>query len=210
MAKTEVNIRQGGGMTAALLILSAIFFIAAVVFYDRYKNAKEDVKTLEQTKAALLDSNAFYVTKSGQEAVKTHALSLKVSELTGENAWLKKEAKNAKIKQGNVVSGIAITAASIIDTAIAIRDSTQMIPVVKKERIFEYNDGWNTIHGVIHSDTVTIRQQSVDSLYILDNIEPKRFFFIKYGVKNEWFTVTNKNPKIKISGIKVIKIMHKK
>jgi hypothetical protein len=65
----------------------------------------------------------------------------------------------------------------------------------------DISEKWFDLHGCINDDNkFTGRFESRDSLLYVEHIVPKRFWFIKWGVKERRQEIVSRNPHTRIAG----------
>lgn len=202
--KTEINIKQGGAK-ASLYLIILLLLICGYFLYGKYQNAQKEVVRLETNNTILDQQNKEIRGKSGELAISLQALTLKVSELKDNEEYWMKKAKSLSIRTKDIKSVSTVATKTDVQIQAPIERLKDTLPHV---RSFKYEDNWNLVTGLIYPDTVKIRIQGTDSLYIFNHIEKHKFLFIRWGKKAEWWTVENTNPFNKIVGFSVKQILH--
>lgn len=189
-----------------IFILIAALIVALNISLNSLKKAKDEVKRHEQNERVLLGGLDTLRAKNGDLALQTEALTQSVGEFKRYNAELTREVKNLRIRIKDLQSATSVIIDSDLDTTIPVRD-TMYLPDLSA-KAFDYKDNYTTINGLISKDSVKIRYHSTDSLFIFHHTEKHRFLFIRWGVKNQWWTIKNSNPNNSIKGFEVIEIKH--
>ena len=177
--------------TKIIAVLALLLLISGALLYFTVQSSHKyrlDANRQRHNVEVLNKNFKSYKNAYGQSVAKVEALNYTVSELKkNESELLKKLAKN-KIKPAQIQSVADIGTQLQIDTTIAVI-------YVDSVKCFRYSDKWNSVSGCFTShDSADIQLQSRDSLQIVPTIVPKRFLFIKYGVKGIELNVVNSNP----------------
>jgi len=184
-----------------ILLLS----VSEYFIYYQYKKSLKEIDRIELNNEIQNQENKILAGKNGELAISLQAQTLKVSELKeSENYWRKK-AKSLSIRTKDIKSVATIETKTDVQIQAPIERIKDTLPHVQS---FKYEDNWNLVTGLIYPDTVKIRIQGTDSLYIFNHIEKYKFLFIRWGKKAEWWTIRNTNPFNKIIGFHVQQIIH--
>ena len=185
-----------------ILILTALFIAASTLLYFSYESAqkaKADALRQKQNVEVLNKNFKSYKNAHGQSVAQVEALNYTVSELKTNEADLYKKLKANKIKPKQVQSIAQVGTASHIEfkTEIQYIDTT---------KCFAYENEFYTVNGCFTSDSAAVVVETRDSLDIIPVIIPKKFLFIKYGIKGVELTVINSNPFSKLTYLKYIEM----
>ena len=189
------------------LFIYAVLTTAVIIIGGKYLISEQN--RLQDNNHSLLQRVEYYRTSADESAASVQALRLKVGEyeeLLAADAE-KIRAMGVKLRRlesaakSVVVTDVAIKA-PLRDT-VFIRDTLRQIDTL---RLFRWNDSWVTVDGVISADSVECRVQSVDTLHQIVHRIPRRFLFIKYGIKALRQEIISSNPHSKIVFSEYIKI----
>ena len=189
--------------TKLILIFAGLFLIAGTLLYFSNENVKEarQEAARQQNNVGILNKNfKSYKNAYGNSVAKVEALNYTVSELKTTNSDLTKKLKQNGIKPSEVKS--------IADVGTGLKIDT-IVEVIYKDSVkcFEYADKWNKVSGCFTKrDSASLKLESRDSLLIIPKIIPKKFLFIKYGVKGVELNVINSNPYACFSYLKYYEI----
>lgn len=73
-------------------------------------------------------------------------------------------------------------------------------------RCFGHQGRWSRVEGCLVGDSVQLQIQSIDSLLYVEHVVPKRFWFIKWGVKERKQEILSKNPNTTILSAEFIRV----
>lgn len=190
-------------------MLGLIGILGAGIFFlnKSYQKEKKERLRLENNQRVLISSINQWRTKNGDLVARTESLNLKVWELERYNAEITAELKDMKIrpKDVDVISKVEIEQSK--EVSIPIRDTSNVLPIVSS---FSYSDQYTRIKGTISTGSpqvLNMTYMTTDSLTLIHHIQKKKFLFIRWGVKNEWWDIKNKNPANTITGFRVIKVI---
>ena len=188
-----------------LIALLGLSFAGLNVVHSKYKKEKADRERLEQNQKILLSDISTYKAKNGDLITRTEALQQTERELRKYNSQLLSDLENMRIRPKDLKVHASIKTETNFEKTVPLRD-TNMLPNISA-RTFEFRDRYTTIRGVV-DDSVKLTYHSIDSIQIFQHIQKHKFLFIRWGVKAEWWDVTNSNPHTTITGFKVTKILH--
>lgn len=155
-----------------------------------------------------------------REGVRTYETSLKeqVGEVLQQRVTIEelRQDKDSALKVadrlGVKVKRLESTTKTVLktDTPIkaVVRDS--LIYVQGKTdtlKCIDYSDKWTTLKGCEQKGVFLGSVSHVERLTLLEYYTPKRFLFIKYGVKNQKFVLVSENPNTKIELLEHKKIV---
>lgn len=183
----------------------AVFILLGVVYLLWSSNVKKskEITRLSNNQEALLSDLEIVKGKYGTEAAKVQALELSKNEF--EKLYNNQVAlvDNLKLKVKRLET--------VIQTSTAIRDSVIIEvekPIYVRDtssivRPFNFSDSWVDVRGELSikgpssSDDATIFLDYAvkDTLDLIVYREPKRFLFIKYGIKRLDCYINSRNPK---------------
>ena len=175
-------------MIYAFAVMVVIGIISKLV--DTVKKQKAKIERLERNIGAMNETEAQYISKLGDAAVKCKALELSARELKKQNADLYNEVKALDVRLKDALS----VSKAVTETVIkeVVRTDT-----IDGAAIAEYRDPWNTIRSEQRGDSTELSYQGNDTIVGVISIRKKRFLFFRWGVKSVDYDVSNKNPKTK-------------
>ncbi|MDR2233906.1 MAG: hypothetical protein LBE56_12415 [Tannerella sp.] len=186
--------------------------------YDLLKKARQERDTYRNNTAVLLQDVSAYRTKDSLNAVSVGNLEFKLSEMEKYRAGDLKLIETLKVDRKRLES---ITTAQT-QTIYELRGNLSPVPSPQGEgespvppesairdtlRCVSIRDKWFEMSGCITPDS---RFEgwflSRDSLLYVEHIIPKRFLFIKWGVKERRQEIVSRNPNTVILGAEFITI----
>lgn len=190
------------------LVVGAVFVLligAVLVLWRSYSNARKSIKRLESNLVVLTSDHETLIDKSGQEWSVRQALELEINEVKSTNQALLHHVDDLNLKLKRVSNASSVST-STTDTIWDI----QVVKVVDSDSVitrkFNYSDGYLALDGVMHTDlknvshneTLDISYTLVDTLESILYYTPKKFLFIKYGIKSTDLYTTTRNPNSRI------------
>lgn len=175
-------------MIYAFTIMVVIGIISKLV--DTVKKQKAEIERLDRNIDAMNETEARYISKLGDAAVKCKALEVSARELKKQNADLYNEVKALDVRLKDALSVSKVVTKTVIKEVV--RTDT-----IKGAAIAEYRDPWNTIRSEQRGDSTELSYQGNDTIVGVISIRKKRFLFFRWGVKSVDYDVSNKNPKTK-------------
>lgn len=176
-------------MIYAFAIMVVIGIISKLV--DTVKKQKAEIERLSRNIDAMNETEAQYISKLGDAAVKRKALELSARELKKQNADLYNEVKALDVRLKDALSVSKVVTETVIKEVV--RTDT-----ITGAAIAEYRDPWNTIRSEQRGDSTELSYQGNDTIVGVISIRKKRFLFFRWGVKSVEYDVSNKNPKSKM------------
>lgn len=92
---------------------------------------------------------------------------------------------------------------SRIEAAAPLRDTLHLtrhdsLPLIDSLRTFRWQDGWNTIEGIVGRDSIRCTLTARDTLRQIIHRVPRRFLFIRWGTKAIRQEIHSSNPAVRI------------
>lgn len=183
-----------------------ILCLCLVVLY--FRELVKDNLRLERNQVALLsDSLTYYRTKNGELVSSIEQLEFTIKELKTHRSKLVEELRSMKIKLKDVQSLSTTALENRVEVFVPIRDTIFIdTGKVVKAQSFHWSDAWTSIDGLIHVDSVSIKYQSRDTLIQVVRVVPKRFLFIRWGIKNINQDIKMSNPNTVVNYSEFLKI----
>lgn len=177
-------------LSSALIISCAAFIIYAlgsVVIKQR-----SEIGSLSRTVTALTDSGKVYTDKLGNAVTQRKALELYVGDLKRVNSELHQRIKALDISLKRAESATQSHVKVSVDKAVKTEH-------VNEALVATYEDVHARLHTVVRPDSTFISVRMTDTIVGVISIEPKRFLFIKWGIKSIQSDISNTNPYITIT-----------
>lgn len=188
--------------------LLAVALISVIHIQHRQIEAvKRDRDTYKQNTHALIDGIERYRTADSPEAVSVAELRLTVSEYKKyrqDDMQLIKSLKADRSRLQQIITAQTETDYSLYG---AVRESIVYINnyITDTLRCIDINEKWFDLHGCIGAgDKFTGRFESRDSLLYVEHVVPKRFLFIRWGVKERRQEIVSRNPHTRIEGAEFV------
>lgn len=193
--------------------LMATVLIAVAVYVFVSLNAiiklKKENSRLNANQEILLSENKVqtYKVADSLNAAKASELQLTLNEYKkyrAEDLQLIKKLKADKPKE--IIKTVTETY-----TEIVAKLDTVYIDSTKHERHFSYDDKWTKVKGSVYDDSVKLDIKNNEELLVVENIQRKKFLFIKlpisiFGYKHKQIDVVSKNPHTQILSTEYITI----
>ena len=176
-------------MIYAFAIMVVIGIISKLA--DTVKKQKAEIERLGRNIDAMNETEAQYISKLGDAAVKRKALELSERELKKQNADLYNEVKALDVRLKDALSVSKAITKTVIKEVV--RTDT-----INGAAIAEYRDPWNTIRSGQRGDSTELSYQGNDTIVGVISIRKKHFLFFRWGVKSVDYDISNKNPKSKM------------
>lgn len=176
-------------MIYAFTIMVVIGIISKLV--DTVKKQKAEIERLDRNIDAMNETEAQYISKLGDAAVKCKALEISARELKKQNADLYNEVKALDVRLKDALSVSKVVTKTVIKEVVRT-DTVNGVPIA------EYRDPWNTIRSEQRGDSTELSYQGNDTIVGVISIRKKRFLFFRWGVKSVDYDISNKNPKSKM------------
>lgn len=188
--------------TKIIIILAfvlAAMSIALNFTYNEYRIQKSETERQKSNVEVLNKNFKSYKNAHGQSVAQVEALKYTVKELKNNENDLYRKLKANKIDPKRVKSVAQVATTSHIEIKTEIQ-------YVDTNKCFSYENDYYTVNGCFDKDSAAVVVETRDSLDIIPEIVPKRFLFIKYGVKGVKLNVISNNPFSKIVYSKYIEI----
>lgn len=192
----------------AIILLAA--FVLMPMFYNKWRQAEDKTNQVADYATTRDQEITYYKNELKREVAKGNALIMDRNaflELKSDFQYLTEEFKGVKKNLKNVEQVTRVTA-NILDTLnIPLRDSSVVINNnTYASRVFDYDDGYNAVSGIIIGDSASISLDIDVPLDILVTWERKRILGLKIGRKKYLVQGTSKNESVKITSLENIVI----
>jgi len=189
------------------LVIAAL--ICTVVWQqDRIKVIKKDRDSYRQTAYTLLGDIDSYQTKDSLNAVSVGELQLKLSELNKYRSEDVKLIESLKVDKKRLKQITTAQMQTIYELKGIVVDSIYIDNfIIDTLHCITIADKWFDMSGCIDANSKFAgRFENRDSLLYVEHIIPKRFWFIKWGVKERRQEIVSRNPHTVITGAEYITI----
>lgn len=193
-----------------LQFLSIVLLVAICIIWHQGKQLKSAELAYQNVVSVSMDSLHKYKVADSLNAIYTSDVELSLKQykqLRVEDAKLIKQLKADKLS-----SAVKPTIVTKWKVDTQIKDSfiynTEYIDTLK---YISYRDKWNSVEGILSSDSAKLNIQSKNELLITKSYIRKRFLGIKlnpriFGYRNLQLDVVSKNPSCQITDIEYITI----
>ena len=194
-----------------ILVYAILVSLGLYMMFVKNNKLSEDNNRLSINQVALSDNIKYYKTESGKNAAKVTQLTLTKDEFEKVCADQVKVIKdlNLKLKRVESISTTAtrtdVAITTVLKDTVIVRDTV----VIDNAKHFSWADSWNSIDGVIISDSVECEYHGTDTLTVVATRVPKKFLCFRYGTKYIEVDVTNCNPSTTITYNRTIKLKKK-
>lgn len=193
-----------------ILIVAAIVAVVSTISLQcsKINELKIENDIAVQNVEWLKSKAEFYKTTDSSSAVSLRALTLSIEDYAA--------ARRNDLKD---IAKLRADLTRIKSISTAQLQSIYEINAVLKDKVFQtdstydtlpclnYSDRWYDFSGCIYQDSVFIGSlNSFDSIVYVEHIVPKKFWFIKWGVKERRQEILSKNPHTKIVNAEYITI----
>lgn len=176
-------------MNKYLLIACLFLFGMTLSFAYMYDKQHKETGRLGKNQTALLEDAKIYRLKDSASVAEIKLLKLTKSEFKNLFPEVRKKViKNAGIRIKDVIG---------LNTTVIKTDVKIDVPLIVKDSMqcFEYKDKYTLISGCITpSNRFVGTFHSTDSIFGIQHIEKRKFWFIRWGIKSYKMTVVSKNP----------------
>lgn len=139
-----------------------------------------DAERLENNQTALTEQIYLYRTSLDESAASVRALQLRCGEYERICAEDAARIRDLGIKIKRLESAAKSAVRTEVEVVAPLRDTIILHDTL---RLFRWRDPWVEVEGLIGHDSVECRVVSVDTLRQVVHRVPRRFLFIKYGIK---------------------------
>jgi len=190
------------------LIITSL--IGAVLWQqERIKVISAERTMYRQNVNTLMDKIVYYQTQDSLNAVSVGQLELKLSEVNKYRSDDMKLIETLKVDKNRLQKITTTQTQTIYELETHVRDSLIYIDnyITDTLKCINIKDKWFDLHGCIDANSKFAgRFENRDSLLYVEHIIPKRFLFIKWGIKERRQEIVSKNPNTRITGAEYITI----
>ncbi|WAX17353.1 hypothetical protein PM93P1_00031 [Parabacteroides phage PM93P1] len=177
-------------LTYSLLGLGLAFVIYTMA--GTIHRQRAEIGSLSRSITALSDTGKLYKDKLGNTVTQKKALELTVGDLRKVNSELYNRVSALSLSLKRAES--AVLSHSVLDISKTVRTDT-----IAGHITATYEDVHAYLHSEVRPDSTIITVRMRDTIVGVISIEPKRFLFIKWGVKSVQSDISNTNPYIRIT-----------
>jgi len=189
------------------LIITALLCIIGLQ-QDGIKVIKKDRDSYRQTAYTLLGDIDSYQTKDSLNAVSVGEMQLKISELNKYRSEDVKLIESLKVDKKRLKQITTAQIQTIYELKGIVVDSIYIDNyIIDTLHCITISDKWFDMSGCIDANSKFVgRFENRDSLLYVEHIIPKKFWFIKWGVKERRQEIVSRNPNTKITGAEFVTI----
>lgn len=189
-------------------LVAAIVIVSLVVVIN--KQSKK-INSLKQNENYILKENSRYKINDSLNVFSIQQLNMSLTNYkmyrAQDVALIKKLRVDIK-RINNVITSQSKTIYKLTTQAYdSVRVDTITNIIHDTVKVFRYKDKWLTLEGVLDNKNIVHAEiESIDSLIYIEHFIPKRFWFIKWGVKERKEEIISLNPHTTIVSSKFIHI----
>ena len=150
-----------------------------------------EAERLDNNQTALTEQIYLYRTSLDESAASVRALQLRCGEYERIRAEDAARIRDLGIKIKRLESAAKSAVRTEVEIVAPLRDTIILRDTL---RLFRWQDPWVEVEGLIGHDSVECRVASIDTLRQVVHRVPRRFLFIKYGIKAIRQEVISSNP----------------
>lgn len=178
-------------MKKILIIYALCATLVAVWGFTRHREAER----LDNNQTALMEQVRLYRTRLDESAASVRALQLQCEEFRKLRADDARRIRDLGVKIRRLEATSTTVTETEVEIATPLRDSVILRDTL---RAFGWRDAWVSVDGLIRHDSVACRIESVDTLRQVVHRVPRKFLFIRYGVKAIRQEIISSNPHSRI------------
>lgn len=178
-------------MKKILIIYALCATLVAVWGFTRHREAER----LDNNQTAIMEQVRLYRTRLDESAASVRALQLQCEEFRKLRADDARRIRDLGVKIRRLEATSTTVTETEVEIATPLRDSVILRDTL---RAFGWRDAWVSVDGLIRHDSVACRIESVDTLRQVVHRVPRKFLFIRYGVKAIRQEIISSNPHSRI------------
>ncbi|GHT60449.1 hypothetical protein FACS189451_00520 [Bacteroidia bacterium] len=187
-----------------------LLLIAAVCWQnERIKVISSERNSYRQNTYNLLGEIEHYQTEDSLNAVSVGQLELKLAEVNRYRSEDMKLIETLQVDKKRLQQITTAQTQTIYELSTTVRDSIVYRDnyIADTLHCIEIADKWFSLTGCIDENSKFAgRFENRDSLLYIEHVIPKRFLFIRWGVKERRQEIVSRNPHTKIIGAEFISI----
>lgn len=191
-----------------ITLLIAILFVSLIASLNKAAELKEDNIRLSNNMTVLVNENESWKTASGKQIVTIRELTLTADELNRMRLVDQKTIKDLGIQVKRLKSITSTSTSTHINIVPSVKDTNIIVDtIIYTCKSIKYKDAYVSVSGIA-CDTIPSVLDIVhtDTIETYAHIIPKKFLFIKYGIREIKQEVFCKSPYSKIAYSNQIKI----
>lgn len=184
--------------------MNILYFVFKII-----KVIKEDRDAYKQNTHVMLDVIDRYRIKDSLNVVSAGELLLTVREYKKYRQDDMQLIESLKLDKSRLQKIIATQTETAYKLSGTFRDSIVYVDnrVTDTLRCIDIAEKWFDLHGCVDANSNFVGSfESRDSLLYVEHVIPKRFWFIKWGVKERRQEIVSRNPHTRISGAEFVTI----
>jgi len=198
-------------MKKYLIIGGIIFGLVLAIFWqqERIKVISNERTIYRKNVYTLMDNINRYKTKDSLNAASIGQLEFKLSEMKKYRFNDMKLIETLKVDKNRLQKITTTQTQTIYKLKTHVQDSLIYIDnyITDTLKCINIKDKWFDLTGCIDANSKFAgRFENRDSLLYVEHIIPKRFLFIKWGIKERRQEIVSKNPNTRITGAEFITI----
>jgi len=187
----------------------AILIGAIILQQERIKVINAERSMYAQNVKTLMNKVSSYQTKDSLNAVSVGQLELKLAEVNKYRSDEMKLIETLKVDKNRLQKIATTQTKTIYGLKANVHDSIIYKDnyIIDTLRCINIADKWFDLNGCIDANSKFAgRFENRDSLLYVEHIIPKRFLFIKWGIKERRQEIVSRNPNTRITGAEFITI----
>lgn len=190
-------------------IIFASLIGANAIFYNKWKKEKAEKQLYQRNTDVILDTIQTYKVKDSLNVASIGVIELKLSEYKKYRADDLNLISSLKVDKKRLQQITTTQTKTIYELKGSVRDSIVYVDnyIVDTLRCLDIANKWFDLHGCINNkNAFSGTFENRDSLIYVEHIVPKKFIFIKWGVKERKQEILSKNPNTRIVNAEYISI----
>lgn len=190
-------------------IIIASLFGTIAILHHRLQKEKAEKELYQRNTDVLMGKVDEYKTKDSLNVASIGVIELKLSEYKKYRADDLNLINTLKVDKKRLEQITTAQTQTIYELKGSVRDSIVYVDnyIVDTLRCLDIANKWFDLHGCINKKNVFSGTfENRDSLIYVEHIIPKKFLFIKWGVKERKQEILSKNPNTRIVNAEYISI----
>lgn len=190
-------------------IIIASLFGTIAILHHRLQKEKAEKELYQRNTDVLMGKVDEYKTKDSLNVASIGVIELKLSEYKKYRADDLSLINTLKVDKNRLEQITTAQTQTIYELKGSVRDSIVYVDnyIVDTLRCLDIANKWFDLHGCINNkNAFSGTFENRDSLIYVEHIVPKKFLFIKWGVKERKQEILSKNPNTRIVNAEYISI----
>lgn len=177
-------------------LICVIILLFSLCFFLQRRNTQinKERKILESNQSVLLNRADFYRTKDSLSVSSIERLTLSNNQLKESYSKLESRCNELNIKLNNVNSLSVSSTKNELKLSTPLRDTVIIRDSVIQTKYFHWENNWNRVEGLIFDNRVECSISSCDTLIQIVHRVPKKFLFLRVGIKSIKQEIISCNP----------------